>query len=67
MKETFEYPDPSDADFDTKFPDEDFEDQPTIVKLPKTPTPVVQSKRADDGLLDMWAPTSCRNWMKGPF
>jgi hypothetical protein len=53
MKVNFESPEPIEVDFDTEFSDEDFDDQPTIVKLTSTPTPAVQSKRPDDGLLDL--------------
>jgi hypothetical protein len=53
MKANLECPEPIEVDFDTEFSDEDFDDQPTIVKLTSTPTPAAQSKRADDGLLDL--------------
>jgi len=53
MTQNFETPEAVEVDFNTEFPDQDFEDQPTIIKLTKNPAPTKRPKDEDDGLLDL--------------
>lgn len=53
MTQNLASPEPIEVDFNTEFPDEDFDDQPTIVRPTKNPAPAAQPKDKDDGLLDL--------------
>jgi hypothetical protein len=52
MKQNFETPEAVEVDFDTEFPDQDHDYEPTVVKLTNNPAPAVRPKD-DDGLLDL--------------
>jgi hypothetical protein len=53
MNQNFETPEAVDVDFDTEFPDQDHDHEPTVVKPTKNPAPAARPKDEDDGLLDL--------------
>lgn len=53
MTQDLASPEPIDVDFDTEFPDQDHEHEPTVVKLTKNPPRSAQPENNDDGLLDL--------------
>jgi hypothetical protein len=53
MIQRLETPEPIDVDFDTEFPDQDHDQEPTVVKPTKNPAPAAEAKDEDDGLLDL--------------
>jgi hypothetical protein len=53
MNQNLTTPEAVEVDFNTEFPDQDFEHEPTIVKLTPNPAPAVRPKDEDDGLLDL--------------